>query len=263
MCILGIGASPCTEIVDAEEARRRDGSQWIPKTMVGSRVHSQPWGSIIEARARWVILSRKIPRAISLHHLRKFYGIDGGPPPVNIPNSVELFAGGDFNFFNRFTTALWLGKDSLPDAREFYSDFEPPADWGAVKRAIEWDSDQVLAIHAARLFLCTTAAHTSNLLVDPEGGLYTIDFEYCARTAGEELDKLFANVVPGTRAFESLRPISKLGKLEIDELFEGFPEWVEWPLGNQQATVEHYLSRLAKWKKLFSERGGREPSCCV
>ena len=254
MQLLGIGTSPCTEIVEGEEAIRRDGSQWVRKTMIGSRVRSQPWGSTIGRPARWVILSQKIPRAITVHYLRKFYGIDRGQSPVSFLNREEVVASDNSNPFSRFVTRLWLGKDSLPNAQEFYADFSPPADWSAVRQAIEWDSNQVLAIHAARLFLCTTAAHTSNLLVDPEGGLYTIDFEYCARTAGEELDKLFANVVPGTRAFESLRPISKVREREVAELFEELPEWIEWPLGSKEQTVEHYTERLRKWKRLFEAR---------
>ena len=113
--------------------------------------------------------------------------------------------------------------------------------------------DAVIAPISGPVCDVLTAAHGSNLLVDPEGGLYTSDFEYCARMAGEELDKLFAIVRSGTRAFESLRPISKLSKWEIAELIEGLPEWIEWPLGSKEATVEHYAERLRKWKTLFRE----------
>ncbi len=256
MNLVGIRTAPSLEVVHRDEACQRNLSRWVVKTMIGRRLKAQflkPW------LAEWVLMVEQIPRSISLFYLRKFYSV-AAEKPFSMPHSpIEE----RLSPIWAFTTTLWLGKCQVPNAREFYSDFRPPADWSAVRRAIAWDSDQALAIHAARFFLSATTAHSSNLLVDAEGNLSTIDFEYCARTLGDELEKLFENVIPGTRAFEALRPVSELRNWDVRGLFDDLPEWVEWPLGNQQATVEHYLSRLAKWKKLFSERGGREPSCCV
>jgi hypothetical protein len=224
--------------------------------MIGRRLKAQflkPW------LAEWVLLVEKIPCSISLFYLRKFYNV-AAEKPFSMPLSLIP---DQFSPFWAFTKTLWLGKCQVPNAREFYADFKPPEDWSAVKRAIAWDSDQALAIHAARFFLSATTAHSSNLLVDAEGNLSTIDFEYCARTPGDELKKLFENVIPGTRAFEALRPVAELRNWDIRGLFDDLPEWVWWPLGSKEATVEHYLSRLRKWQKLFSERGGSEPSCSV
>ena len=247
MNLVGIRTAPSLEIVHRDEACQRNLGRWVVKTMVGRRLKAEflkPW------LAEWVLMVEKIPRSISLFYLRKFYGI-AAEKPLSMP--LPLIPD-QFSPFWAFTTTLWLGKCQMPNACKFYADFSPPADWSAVRRAIAWDSDQALAIHAARFFLSATTAHSSNLLVDAEGNLSTIDFEYCARTPGDELEKLFENVIPGTRAFESLRPISRLGRGEIAGLFDGLPECVWWPLGSQQATVEHYLSRLRKWQRLFRAR---------
>jgi hypothetical protein len=249
MNLVGIRTAPSLEVVHADEARQRNLSRWVVKTMVGRRLKAQflkPW------LAEWVLMVEKIPHSISLFYLRKIYGV-AAEKILSMPYSLIEE---QFSPIWAFTATLWLGKCQIPNAREFYSDFKPPEDWSAVKRAIAWNSNQALAIHAARFFLCATTAHSSNLLVDAEGNLSTIDFEYCARTPGDELEKLFENVIPGTRAFEALRPVSELRNWDVRGLFDDLPECVWWPLGSQQATVEHYLSRLRKWKGLFKARDG-------
>ena len=255
MRLLGIGTAQCVKIVDASEALRRDPLKWILKTIMGDRLEGQFFGHPV---AKVVVLVEKIPSAIPIFYLRQFYGIGAEACPVSVPT----YPGAQENLdtVERIRQRLWLGKDQVPKAREFYADFSPPADWSSVKRAIQWDSEAALAIHAARLYLCTSTAHSANILVDAEGCLYTIDFECCTQPPKDDLDKLFSNISPRTHAFESLRPISKLSKWEVDELFEGFPEWVEWPLDSKEATVGHYIERLRKWQQLFHEaekRGAR------
>jgi hypothetical protein len=74
--------------------------------------------------------------------------------------------------------------------------------------------------------------------------------EYCLATTHEDLDRLFDNIIPRTRALEALCPVSELIEFQVAELFDELPE-VGWPLGSQQATVGHYVERLRKWKGLF------------
>lgn len=165
----------------------------------------------------------------------------------------------DWCVFN-LTALLRYGKDELPNAAEFYSDFVPPRDWSPVLSTIAWDSNQSLAIHAARLFLATSLAHGSNLLIDAEGRLYTIDFELCSAADGRDLGLLSAAIVPGTRAFHALRPVGKLSEDQVRGLFEGLPEmipggkprWFTWPLGSKEKTAAHYVDRLRLWKQFFS-----------
>lgn len=251
MGLLGIGTARRVEVVDAKEALRRDPSEWIVKTIVGDRLEGQWFGHPV---AKVVVLVEKIPSAIPIFYLRQFYGIGTEACPVSVPT----YPGAQENLdtVERIRQRLWLGKDQVPNAREFYADFKPPEDWSSVKRAIQWDSEAALAIHAARLYLCTSTAHSANILVDAEGCLYTIDFECCTEPPKDDLDRLFSNVIPGTRAFESLRPISKVREREVAELFEELPEWIEWPLGSKEQTVQRHLSRLRKWQRLFKARDG-------
>lgn len=77
--------------------------------------------------------------------------------------------------------------------------------------------------------------------VDAQAQLYSIDHADVAKTDGAEIDLLFANVAPGTRAWEALRPIQMLGGKALVEIF-----------GESAA---HYLERLRCWKRSFAERG--------
>jgi len=253
----GIGTSNI-EIVSAEEARRRDPFQWLVKTFVGSRLRISPpgWHGIDfpDNRAKWVVVSEKIPGAISLFYLQRFHGIDLDPPSVKVPNWD--WSHGHFEWWLDFRL-INLGKDQLPEARAFYSDFKPPDNWEALKNAIRWNSVPMLQIHAARLFLGVTTAHVANILVDGHSNLYTIDCEFAFADSGDSLTRLFSNIIPRTRAFESLRPVAEMRESELGRLFADLPEWVEWPLGSKEVTVEYYRRRLRLWKKLY-QRGGVE-----
>ena len=257
MRLLGIGTSN-VEFVPAEEARRRNPREWVVKTITGGRLKIRTPGG--KFQQPWVVVSEKIPRAISLFYLRRFYGIFTNFGPV--PLLSNFLPGDQFDRWEKMRLRVWIGKDQLPSALDFYDDFKAPADWGPILKAIAWNSEPMLRIHAARAFVGTTFSHASNTLVDAAGRLYTIDMEFAVATTGDDLDRLFDNIVPETRAFEALRPIAELNEYEVAGLFDELPE-VGWPLGSKEVTVEYYLSRLRKWQKLFSERGGCEPSCSV
>jgi hypothetical protein len=116
----------------------------------------------------------------------------------------------------------------------------------------------MLAIHAARLFLGATTAHTSNILVDAEGHLYSIDHEYCSRTDGEELRILFDNIKRDTDAFNALRGVAELHEETLRGFLEDLPvpagvRWFKWPLGSREKTIDYYLNRLRLWKARFEE----------
>jgi hypothetical protein len=275
MRALGIGTAPSVEIVESEEARRRDPRKWIFKTInADDRLKVCPVEEIGKM-GRWILLVQKIPKACPLSFLRKQYGVDAGKvefasvedltsstmckstiifakPPGNGPALVPFLIN-----FETIRRAIWADdKPEVPNSADFYSDFVPPENWSAVRRAMTWDSDQMLAIHSARLFLGMSVAHLSNVLVDPEGRLYSIDHEFCSATDAEELRILFDNVKPGTRAFEALRGVAQLSEEKLRELFEGLPapdwtRWLRWPLGSKEKTVAYHLERLRLWKALF------------
>ena len=243
MRLLNIGTSN-VELVSGEEARRRDPRKWLTKTIVGNRLRINLG---MDKDEQWAVMSEKIPRAIPLFYLGEFFGIK---PDVPVIPEYELdwaTSRHHLSGLEKLRIYLYLGKNQIPDAREFYSDFEPPADWRPIEEVTRWDSNPMLRIHAARLFLGATTAHVSNLLVDNKANLYTIDTEYCLATTNEDLEKLFSNIVPETRAFEALRPVSELNEYEVTGMFDELPE-VGWPLGSKKKTVEDYLSRLRKWK---------------
>ena len=246
MRLLGIGTSNI-EFITGEEAQKCDPKKYLIKTIVGSRLKIS-FG--LENAQQMVVTSEKILGAVPLFYLVEFYDIKPDFPTV--PGYSTAWARADYhlNAMERMRIAIFLGKDQVPEAREFYADFQPPSDWAPIREAIAWNSDPMLRIHAARLFLGATTAHVSNLLVDNKANLYTIDTEYCLATTSEDLDRLFENIVPHTRAFYALSPVAELREFEVAELFDELPE-VGWPLGSKEKTVEHYTKRLRKWKGLF------------
>jgi hypothetical protein len=281
MRTLGIGTAPSVEILETKEALHRDPRRWIFKPVKHDRLKAS---SPAEAEGRWVLLVEKIPRAITLSFLRKKYGIDAGKVEITTAtadvktsqsavrtaamlndrssgNDVVWVPTADALALNLagLKRIIWEGKPELPTAEEFYSDFVPPEDWSAIKRAIAWDSAEMLAVHAARLFLGISIAHTSNVLVDRDGRLYSIDHEFCTATGGEDLVTLFEDIKSGTRAFEALRGVAQLSEEKLRELFEGLPgcpgrpAWFRWPLGSKEKTVAHYLKRLRLWKFGFEK----------
>lgn len=245
MRLLGIGTSN-VEFISAEEARRRNPREWVVKTITGGRLKIRTPGS--KFQQPWAVVSEKIPGAISLFYLRRFYGIFTNFGPV--PFLSTFLPGNQFDRWEKMRLRVWIGKDQLPTALDFYDDFEAPADWGPILSAIEWNSEPMLAMHAARAFLGTTFSHASNTLVDAEGRLFTIDMEFAVATTGDDLDRLFDNIIPQTRAFEALRPVAELSEFEVAGMFDDLPE-VGWPLGSKEKTAEYYTERLRKWKTLF------------
>jgi hypothetical protein len=227
---LRIGTSPCVEIVSRDEARRRGhGRCWILKTS-GGRACFDP-----SQFSDPMLAVKKIPGAIPLARLRDRFGID------RRDFSYLLEVQGRPHPRMSFEPTLFAGKPPIPGANEFYSDFAAPQDWSAVRTNIEWDSFAMLRIHAARLFLCSTTAHASNILVDAAGTLYSIDHADCVVTSGTELPALAQAVAPGTRAHEALRSISSLSERQLAMLF------------NDGRIFRHYARRLERWKQVFAE----------
>jgi hypothetical protein len=137
----------------------------------------------------------------------------------------------------------WLGQDILWQGKAvptwLFWDFVPPDDWSAIRAAIKWDSEPMLRIHAARLFLGCTTAHASNILIDAAARLYSIDHADIAKTDGAEIDLLFANVKAGTVAFDCLHLPCTLEEATVREIF-----------GESAA---YYVERLRQWKRLYAE----------
>jgi hypothetical protein len=249
MRLLGIGTSN-VEFIAGQEARERDPKKYLIKTILGNRLRIT-FG--LEDPQQMVVVSEKIPGAIPVFYLGDFYGVRSSFPPIPGYNTEWEWDHCHLGMWERVRSSVFLGKDQVPDARGFYSDFQPPSDWGSIKEAITWNSDSMLRIHAARLFLGATSAHASNILVDGQANLSSIDMEYCLATTHEDLDRLFDNIIPRTRALEALCPVSELIEFQVAELFDELPE-VGWPLGSKKKTVEHYIERLRKWKTLFEMR---------
>jgi hypothetical protein len=272
------------KVVLRDELKQYSQSQWICKAVSGTsafpRLKYCSFAEAQEVPAHRFILIEKIPGAVPLNYLRDHYGIESpgwdiqGTP--GFPSKDSLLAldwtwWPVFFYGHTIDSAIAMGCDQISrflahgkrsdslNYAEFYADFKPPEDWTAVKAAIAWNSEEALAIHAARLFLGCTTAHTGNMLVDSEGHLSTIDFEFCRKTDGEEIRQLFANVRPGTRAWEALRGVAGLTTAQIFGLFEGAADYFRSPMGNRLDAQLYFLKRLGLWKEmlLFKEKEGK------
>jgi hypothetical protein len=271
---LGIGAPSEIRVLNERSDATAD---WIVKSFEDGRLKAGVGGSGLR------VAIKKIPGAISLTALRNKFGVSGKALAWDVPSpnplqslfsiivSDRVYAAGisgwlsdaflesvqideklltDDVLCRNVNAFLYHGRDQSPEG--FLSDFVPPEDWTPIRNAVAADSEQMLLIHAARVFLACTTAHAGNILVDASGKLYSIDHERCELTDGREIDLLAENVKLGTRAHESLRVISaSLDTAIVRGLFDILPEQVTWPMGPRDRTVTHYLSRLEKWKKCF------------
>lgn len=144
---LGIGAPSTVKVVEREEVESYDWNKWIFKTLTGGRLKVALSPSVL---GRWSVAVAKIPGAIPLSYLRRKFGIDTAEIPFRFLGvDPRPFLGIDGHWF----PVLHDGKPELPNADAFFADFEKPEDWSDVRRAIAWNSEQALAIHAARIFL--------------------------------------------------------------------------------------------------------------
>jgi hypothetical protein len=274
MQALGFPSAPEVNVVGLDELRRCDRTKWVCKVpLTKDRLRCTSFKAAEQfyaKRTNWFLVVRKIPRAVSVAYLRDRFGIGGarwqireflGLPAVESfdPSKFEADASGRSALAvgcESMDAIFYLGKTPKPGdfwlSPEFYSDFSEPKDWTVVERAIAWDSDQALAIHAARLFFGTTTAHAGNLLVDGDGRLSTIDFEYCIKTDAEEFRLLFDGVERGTRTFDALRGVAALTEAQIAGLFDGTPSGFTWPLGSRRLTVTYFVERLRLWNVLLS-----------
>ena len=236
---LGIGAPSEIKAADRQEtlAAIRSG-EWIPKVILDDRLRAVSAFQRIGI-ADWNVLVKRIPRAISLVELRLRCGIEGRAIHVSSDDVSRD------KLLNELGDIIHQGN-----ARSYFtvSDFELPADTTKIQEAIQWGSQAMLAIHAARLFLACSAAHAGNVLVDADGKLYSVDHECVAQTSGEELELLFDNVERGTRAWNALAGVASLSHDDVVDLFSGVPDDAHWPLGSKEKTVNYFTGRLDYWK---------------
>lgn len=259
MKLLGIGAAPEVKVVTRADTDARPRTIFKEVRRTGVRI---PWG--LRPVTDSALAIEKIPHAVPISYLRTNYGISAEPWNFRLSEAGE----GLLSLFGRVPVpeVLFRGKADITAASEFYSDFSLPEDLSAIKAAIAWNSPASLSLHAARLFLATTTAHASNILVDARGKLYSIDHETCARTDGEELVQLFENILPDTAAFESLRNVARLSEKQVGSLFDGFEReasanWFHWPMVTQKKTAEHFINRLRLWKRLFAAESRGMTQC--
>jgi len=228
MAALGIGHAYC-KVLSGAGARRLDPREWIIKSETedgGLHACYEP-----EKFSQTVVASAKVPGAVPLSFLREHFGIDGGYPIIN----ADEWGSGTWSM----NGVIFKGKPAMPGAEQFFADFVLPAETSAIRAAVKWDSPGMLRIHAARLFAAMTCAHSSNILIDRDARLYSIDHADVARTSGEEIDLLFASVRPGTVAFDSLHIVCTLSELAVREIFP-------------RETAGYYVQRLRKWRRNFS-----------
>lgn len=219
--LLGIGTAPHVMVMTSAEAAKLDRRNWIFKDADGKA----RWGNV--GGDDNALAVARISGAVPLSYLREQFGISAEIPVIE-DGRTRVTMGG----------VLWKGKADPPNAGEFYADFQPH--WwerAKIREAIKWDSEPMLKIHAARLFLGCTTAHASNILVNAEGQLFSIDHADVARTDGSEIDLLFQNVRPGTVAFDALGMVARLPVVAVRDYGEAGP---------------YYLDRLRKWKRLYS-----------
>lgn len=148
---------------------------------------------------------------------------------------------------SEFGAVLWAAPQH---ARPKAGGFKLPEDTSALESAIQWDSDAMLRVHAARLFLSCSAAHQSNVLVNKDAELFSIDHATCIQTDAFEIKALFANIRRETRAWNALRDVARLDGRTVVDLLEGFKAF-KWPLGSLWSTQDYFLSRLELWQKSF------------
>lgn len=192
-------------------------------------------------------LIRRIPNTVSLFTLRVKYKLCAETPAmlenVDVPDDFRQWA------------REW-GWIISQGHQNFYltTDFKLPADTSEIKKVIQWDSEPMLKIHAARLFLGCSTAHAGNVLVDADANLYSIDHESVQRFDGEDLVWTFDNIRPHTRAWFSLGSICSLSEQNIVDCLSGLPDGITWPLGSQTATEDYFLRRLNYWQRRFFEQ---------
>ncbi len=247
--LLGIGTAEDVVLAGPIEAKAADRLQWVIK----------PVGADGRAKADHPIaaknlLIRKIPGAISVHALGEQFGVYGSRPHWTLENDPE-YSPADFTKMRVFLTdaslLIHLGLESLNDPKGFFQDFHLPSDVRPIIEAINWNSEAMLAIHSARLFLGSTVAHSGNVLVDASGRLYSVDHELVTQTDHSEFKMLDRNVRHGSRAHRALKPIARIKEYQLEELFLGLPAGVEWPLGSLEITLSYFRVRLAFWRALF------------
>lgn len=193
------------------------------------------------------VLIRKIPNAVSLFTLRVKYKLCGETPAML--ENVDVS-----NDFRQWVREWgWIISQGH---QNFYlaTDFVLPADTSEIKKVIQWDSDPMLRIHAARLFLGCSTAHAGNVLVDADANLYSIDHESVQKFDGEDLVWLFDSIVPHTRAWLSLGNVCSLSEQNICDMLSDLPDNTVWPLGSADATRAYFTKRLNYWQRRFFEQ---------
>ena len=260
MAALGIGTAD-VRLVQKSEAYKL-GGKWICKFSTGDRV----------------LAIRKVPGAIALGYLRQLHGIAAPEPEWR----WQLSDGGE-DALNMFHTAMAVwnatgnrllsllvpdqhpdvavefireilvhGKSwQVPDAKQFFSDFQP-ANLETIKAAIQWNSEQMLKLHAGRLLLGCTLAHAGNVLVDGVGRLYSIDHEKIERSDGSDIEMLARHMKPGTRARRAVCDVANV--LQPEAIWQLFDEvGLDWPLGSRSATIEYFENRVRKFQEHFQQ----------
>jgi hypothetical protein len=249
---LGIGSAPAIEVVSQIQARKKGPENWVFKSLRGPALKQADGIS-----GDLLLAVRKIPGAISLSALSRKFGI--------APERIQFQSCKRRRFIEAITSMLQAGKSDWDEIRKeqasdaswnalrarFFDDFmlpELPEARLIIERAIAADSEQMLAIHAARIFLGCSAAHASNVLVDGTGRLYSIDHEMVAKDAGE-LEWTFRSIQRGTPAAAALERISELTEAQLTTIFEGLQEVPRRShMLDQENAVRYFVERLRRWK---------------
>ena len=267
---LGIGTAPSLELITAAEARARGTQRWVYKIMRSSGFASledqaggprlKSVGQIPELPAQAeVVAVEKIPGAITLRSLELLHGFR--VPAINA-RSRRPRAQTD-----GLIAMLREGRFECCSRSNFFGDFAPPRDRSALQGAIAPDSPEILAIHAARIFLGCSCGHASNVLVDVRGRLHSIDHESVMswnEFMNQDIVFLISQCVKqGTPAFNAIERVAELREDQVAALFDDLPEskWAgpggtPWYLGSRNQTEHYFLKRLRIWKDAlrFSKR---------
>jgi len=251
---LGIGA-PEVELLPRNIAAQSP--NWLHKFTVDDRV----------------LVVKKILGAISLHYLALLHSVKSEPSvwvtePPEDGGLLEQVIGFDETpssssrvgtpgvrglHLNIMRTLLDRGKaNQVKNPVIFHRDFSLPEDVSGIRRAIAWDSEQRLAIHAARLLIGCSAAHGGNILVDSGAKLFSIDHETCtfSDTSGD-VEVLAEYIRRPSRAYSVVRRVAnQISTHDMDSLFDGLPD-LPWPFGTKGATVSFFKQRIRLFQKTF------------
>ena len=213
-----------------------------PGGFVGSKIlpHSLP---IYYLKSKDKTLPPELAGLEKLEGAWAFKSFGMKPPPIRLEAEIR----------NR------LNK-SCPLSREYYNDFsEQDENALAIIQAAKWDAIEKMKIHAFRAFLYCTYCHSSNVLIDTQTRLWSIDHAniMMSRDAAD-IERLAFFVNHSDTLKRVCQQISIITERDIERALQGIDKRF-WKSGgvfdNPIDAAHHFSVRLTAWQKCFGTAG--------